>query len=59
MGKWIEKLLSPTHFSIFINDIVEINKFPNDRIQSLLFADDLFSFMINNGIFCIKNQVHL
>ena len=31
-------------FSIYINDIVEINGYPNQEISSLQFADDLFAF---------------
>ena len=37
-------ILSPTLFSIYINDIVEINEYQNQEINSLLFADDLFAF---------------
>ena len=40
-------ILSPILFSIYINDIIELNEFPNHNIQSLLFADDLFSFNID------------
>ena len=43
-------ILSPILFSIFINDIVNINSYPNDKIESLLFADDLFSFNIDKNI---------
>ena len=34
-------ILSPTLFSLYINDISKLNEYPNDKIQSLLFADDL------------------
>jgi len=37
-------ILSPILFSIYINDIVELNVYPNHEINSLLFADDLFAF---------------
>ena len=35
-------------FLIYINDIFEINQYPNDKIFSQLFADDLFSFNIDH-----------
>lgn len=40
-------ILSPILFSLYINDILELKEFPNHNIQSLLFADDLFSFNID------------
>ena len=43
-------ILSPTLFSIFINDIISLNQPPNYNITSLLFADDLFAFNIENNI---------
>jgi len=39
--------LSPNLFKIYINDIFDLNKFPNDKILNLLFADDKFSFNID------------
>jgi len=47
-------ILSPILFSIYINDILEINEYPNQEITSLLFADDLFAFnsdFNNNRLF--------
>ena len=43
-------ILSPTLFSLYINDITKLNEYPNDKIQSLLFADDLFSFVIDINV---------
>ncbi len=43
-------ILSPTLFSIYINDIAKLNAFPNDKITSPLFADDLLSFNIDHNI---------
>jgi hypothetical protein len=41
-------ILSPTLFSIFINDIVEMNiSTEHTNIDSLLFADDLFAMIID------------
>jgi len=54
-------ILSPILFSIYINDIVELNDYPNHEINSLLFADDLFSFNIDsndNWIF-FQMQIYL
>lgn len=45
-------ILSPTLFSIYINDIVELNVNPNHEINSLLFADDLFAFNTTTGFSC-------
>jgi hypothetical protein len=39
--------LSPNLFKIYTNDIFDLNKFPNDKILNLLFADDKFSFNID------------
>ncbi len=54
-------ILSPTLFSIYINDILELNAFPNQSINSLLFADDLFSFNLDTNInrLIIKMQRYL
>ena len=41
-------VLSSILFLIYINDIFEINQYPNDKIFSQLFADDLFSFNIDH-----------
>jgi hypothetical protein len=43
-------ILSPTLFSIYINDIEKLTTFPNDKISSPLFADDLLAFNIDHNI---------
>ena len=43
-------ILSPILFSIFINDITEINNLPTNKISTLLFADDLFAFFADKNI---------
>lgn len=50
-------ILSPTLFLVFINDILEINNYPNDKIKSLLFADDLLSFNIDKNINRLQIQM--
>jgi len=54
-------ILSPTLFSIYINDIVEINEYQNQEINSLLFADDLFAFNcdINTNRIFLQMQRYL
>lgn len=54
-------ILSPILFSIFINDIMKTNEHPNGTIKSLLFADDLFSFVqdTNENRFKIQMQRYL
>ena len=54
-------ILSPILFSIYINDIIELNKYPNQVISSLLFADDLFAFNtdINDNRIFIQMQRYL
>ena len=39
--------LSSDLFDIYINDLLDLNVYPNEKITSLLFADDLFSFNID------------
>lgn len=48
-------ILSPILFTIFINDIIKLNQFPNHKIISLLFADDLFAFVQDKN----ENRVKL
>ncbi len=43
-------ILSPTLFSIYINDIEKLTTFPNNKISSPLFADDLLAFNIDHNI---------
>ena len=44
-------ILSPILFSIYINDITELNNSTiNNNIESLLFADDLFALTINKNL---------
>ena len=43
------RILSPTLFSIFINDVMDLNTFPNHNINSLLFADDLEAFYVDTN----------
>ena len=50
-------ILSPVLFAIYINDIIQINQYPNDKIKSLLFADDLFSFNRNKNINYLNSQM--
>lgn len=50
-------ILSPILFSIFINDIIEINKYPNEKITSLLFADDLLAFNSYKSMNILKTQM--
>ena len=54
-------ILSPTLFSIFINDIIDLNTFPNNIIKSLLFADDLFSISwdYNNNFLRLSLEPYL
>jgi hypothetical protein len=50
-------VLSSILFLIYINDIFEINQYPNDKIFSQLFADDLFSFDIDHLMKRLKIQM--
>ena len=50
-------ILSPILFSIFINDVLELNSLNNQKINSLLFADDLFSFNIDKNLNRLKIQM--
>lgn len=43
-------ILSPILFSIYINDVIEINKVTNEKVNCLLFADDLFAFVIDSNV---------
>ena len=49
--------LSPIVFLIIINDIIEINRFPNYKINSLLFAGDIFSFSKDKNINRLQIQM--
>jgi chorismate mutase len=50
-------ILSPILFIIFINDILKTNEHPNGTIESLLFADDLFSFVQDTNENRVKIQM--
>ena len=43
-------VLSPILFSIFINDFTDITKIPTNKINNLLFADDLFAAVTDKNI---------
>jgi len=49
-------ILSPILFLIYINDIIQLNKYPNEKITSLLFADDLFSFNSDKNLNILRSQ---
>jgi hypothetical protein len=51
-------ILSPNLFKIYINDIFELSKFPNDKILNLLFADDKFSFNIDINLRRLLHQMN-
>lgn len=46
--------LSATLFSIYINDIIELNNYPNNKVKSLLYADDLFAIYSDHNINYLK-----
>lgn len=43
-------ILSPIVFSIYINDVIEINKVTNEKVNCLLFTDDLFAFVMDSNV---------
>ncbi len=51
-------ILSPNLFKIYINDIFDLSKFPNDKILNLLFADDKFSFNIDINLKRLLHQMN-
>ena len=54
-------ILSPTLFSLFINDILQLNEYPNQNIHSLLFAEDLLQFNMDKNInrIIVQMQIYL
>ena len=50
-------ILSPTLSSILINDIINLNEYPNNTAYSLFFADDLFTFIIDQNTNRLKVQM--
>ena len=50
-------ILSPTLSSIFINDIINLNEYPNNTAYSLFLADDLFKFIIDQKTNRLKVQM--
>ena len=50
-------ILSPVLFALFINDIIECSAYPNHKIMSLLFADDLFAFNRDKNINRLRIQM--
>ena len=49
-GVFQGRILSPLLFSIYINDIELINKTPTNKVDTLMFADDIFSLTADHNI---------
>lgn len=50
--------LSPILFTIYINDIMEVNRTVHGKVKSQLFADDLFAFNSDKNLNRLKVQMN-
>ena len=51
-------VLSSILFIIYINDMLDLNKYPNDKIYGQLFADDLSTFNIDKNLKRLQIQMN-